>query len=105
MKMKIGHRQFDITNKDILVFNEVIYYLQTQSYFKDWCNVRPTMSKTQFKKLLKENALQLIGRKFWFKDKQGKDHYLTYYNFCIENIKTEKKESSKNENANRTQNI
>lgn len=63
MKMRIGHRIFDITNKDIVVSTKNLCYVATQTYFNNWCNVKPTMSKTQFKKLLKENVLQLFCTK------------------------------------------
>lgn len=82
--MKIGRREFDIHNDDLILDNGFCYQLETQTYRKDWYDHYPVMSKTQFNKLLKENKLILVSEKFSYVDSTGKDHYTRYYRFNVE---------------------
>ena len=41
MKLKIGHRYFDITEKDRVMFNGKIYIVITQKYFSEWNYANP----------------------------------------------------------------
>ena len=59
MKIKATNtrRKFNCTKKDKIMFNGMCYQLITQSFFKDWCDVTPVISKTEFERLIKENVL------------------------------------------------
>ena len=50
-------RKFNCTKKDKIMFNGHCYQLVTQNFIKDWSYVTPVISKTEFNRLLKENAL------------------------------------------------
>lgn len=62
MKMRIGKRKFDITNKDLLFINETVCYVTTQRYFKDFQWLMPNMSKKQFKQLVEQKGLRFEKR-------------------------------------------
>lgn len=50
-------QKFNCTKKDKIMFNGAIYQLITQSFYKNWYNLTPVISKTEFERLIKENAL------------------------------------------------
>lgn len=81
MELKIGRRKFDITDKDIVFDNGACYQVATQSYQDGWYSCSPIMSKTQFQKLIKKEALVLVKEKFAYKAGNGKDIFYKYYRF------------------------
>lgn len=89
MKMRIGRRKFDITNKDLLFINETVCYVTTQRYFKDFQWLMPSMSKKQFKQLVEQKGLRLEKKILDYKEKNGVEHYISIYRFHIECIKGE----------------
>lgn len=64
MEIKCGRRMFNCTSKDLILDNGACYQLITQSYFKDWHNFSPLVSKTLFKKLLKEDKIRKSKKKY-----------------------------------------
>lgn len=50
-------QKFNCTKKDKIMFNGNCYQLVTQYVIKNWSHVTPVISKTEFNRLLKENAL------------------------------------------------
>ena len=85
--MKIGRREFDITDKDIIFDNGASLQLATQTYQDGWCRTCPTMSKSQFNKLIKNKCLSLVKEKFSYTMTNGKDVYFRYYKFDINKLK------------------
>ena len=59
-ELKIGRLVFDITEKDIVMFNGACWQLITQTIHSGWNNYYPTVSKTLCEKLLKKNILILL---------------------------------------------
>lgn len=84
MKIKINRREFDISNKDIVFDNGACYQLITQTYFKDWSNIHPTISKSQFEKLLKDGLLVLVKERLAWTTSSGEEIWYRYYAFDIE---------------------
>lgn len=58
MEIKCGRRTFDCTDKDLILDNGSCYQIITKKYFKDWYDYTPVLSKTLFKKLLKEGKIR-----------------------------------------------
>ena len=50
-------QKFICTSKDKIMDNGNCYQLITQSFIKDWCNIAPVISKTEFNRLLKLGVL------------------------------------------------
>ena len=84
--LKIGRREFNITDKDVIFDNGVGFQLTTQTYYSDWANHYPSMSKSQFNKLYKLGILFLVEEKFAYKMTNGKDVYYKYYKFNINKL-------------------
>jgi hypothetical protein len=79
MEIKCGKRTFNVTSKDLILDNEACYILITQTFYKDWCNQHPSVSKTLFKKLLKEGKIRKSKKKY--KASLSKDIYYDLYEF------------------------
>lgn len=79
MEIKCGRRKFDCTSKDLILDNGVIYQLITQKYFQDWYYHTPVVSKTLFKKLLKEGKIRKSKKKY--RASLANDTYYDLYEF------------------------
>lgn len=64
MEIKCGRRIFDCTGKDLILDNEACYQLITKRYFQDWYYHTPVVSKTLFKKLLKEGKIRKSKKRY-----------------------------------------
>lgn len=64
MKIKCGRKEFEVTNKDEILWNGACYQLTTQKYRDGWYEVFPIVSKTLAKKLIKEGKLVESDKKF-----------------------------------------
>jgi len=64
MELKLGRRIFNVTNKDLILDNGKVFILITQKYFADLVYQNPTVSKTTFRKLLKEGKIKLSNKKY-----------------------------------------
>lgn len=58
IEIKSGRKRFNCTSKDVIMFNGAVYQLITQTYWKDWTELTPIISKTEFNRLLKLNVLK-----------------------------------------------
>ena len=85
-ELKIGRRVFDITEKDIVMFNGVCWQLITQTIHSGWNNYYPTVSKTLCEKLLKKNILILVKKEREYTTESGKQMGLYYYKFDIDKL-------------------
>lgn len=57
VKARNTKKKFDCTKKDKIMFNGHCYQLVTQDFIRNWYHETPVVSKTEFNRLLKENAL------------------------------------------------
>lgn len=64
MEIKCGRRIFDCTSKDLILDNGACYQLITQKYYNNWHYFSPRVSKTLFKKLLKEGKIRKSKKKY-----------------------------------------
>ena len=85
-ELKIGRRVFDITEKDIVMFNGACWQLITQTIHSGWNNYYPTVSKTLCEKLLKKNILILVKKEREYTTESGKQIGLYYYKFDIDKL-------------------
>lgn len=85
-ELKIGRRVFDITEKDIVMFNGACWQLITQTIHSGWNNYYPTVSKTLCEKLLKKNILILVKKEREYTTESKKQMGLYYYKFDIDKL-------------------
>ena len=64
MKIKCGRREFEVTERDKILDNGVIYQLVTQYYFERFNRMIPVVAKSTFNKLLKEGKIRLSSKQF-----------------------------------------
>lgn len=64
MELNLYKRKFFVTSKDRIMDNGACYQLITQTYYKDWYQICPLVSKTLFRKLLKEGKIVLSKEKY-----------------------------------------
>ena len=79
MEIKCGRRMFDCTSKDLILDNGACYQLITQEYYTDWHYCSPRVSKTLFKKLLKEGKIRKSKKKY--KTGYLRESYFDLYEF------------------------
>ena len=65
MKLNLYKRKFIVTSKDRILDNGACYQLITQTYYHNWNEIYPLVSKTLFKKLLKEGKISLMPEKYY----------------------------------------
>ena len=83
IELKIGHRIFQISEKDLILDNGVCAQVVTQEIFQSWNTYAPIMSKKMFKDMKKLGFLYTNDD---LKAKCHKNHhadYCTYYAFDI----------------------
>lgn len=64
MIVKCRNREFDCKQHDLILDNGACYQIITKSYRTGYSNYTPVLSKTTFKKLLKEDYIVLSDRKY-----------------------------------------
>lgn len=89
MKIKCGRRMFNCTSENLILDNGVCYQLITQKSITqnfdnrhNWYRFFPVVSKTLFKKLLKEGKIRKSKKKY--KTGYSSEPYLDLYEF-VEN--------------------
>ena len=70
-------RKFMCSSKDKIMDNGYCYQLITQSFHKDWMNVCPIISKTEFNRLMK---MGVLGEPY----KQKRTIEVTMYDFIVD---------------------
>ena len=70
-------RKFMCSSKDKIMDNGHCYQLITQSFHKDWMNVCPIISKTEFNRLMK---MGVLGEPY----KQKRTIEVTIYDFIVD---------------------
>ena len=64
MEIKCNHRTFTVTESDRILDNGACYQLITQEYSKGFYQYNPMVSKTLFRKLLKDGSIRLSDQKY-----------------------------------------
>lgn len=84
--LKIGRNTFEISEKDVVLFNGACWQLITQKVFRDWHYHFPTMSKALCDKLLKKNVLNLVKKENEYMTSDGERMGLYYYKFDVDKL-------------------
>lgn len=85
MNMKIGRREFDITNNDVVLHNGVAYILMTKKVtVGKWGSGSPSISRTQATKLIKDNILVEFKKEYMGINGKDEPIYYTWYRFNME---------------------
>ena len=79
MEIKCGKRTFNCTGEDLILDNGACYQIITKKYFKDWYYHTPLVSKTLFKKLLKEGKIKKSKKRY--KTNYPSQPYFDLYEF------------------------
>ena len=86
-KLKIGRNIFEITEKDVVLFNGAGWILITQKLFSGWSSYPPSMSKAICEKFVKKNILVMFKKEKEYLTQDGKQMGLYYYKFDIDKLK------------------
>lgn len=86
-ELKIGRRIFNITDKDVAMYNGACWQLMTQTYFDGWYSVTPTMSKGMCEKFVKKNILVHFKTSDEYETVDGRKFGLYYYRFDENKLK------------------
>lgn len=85
-ELKIGRRMWDITEKDVVLFNGACWQLITQTYFRDWSHHYPTMSKALCENFVKKGILVMFKKEREYLTQDGQQMGLYYYKFDMEKL-------------------
>ena len=85
-ELKIGRRVFDITEKDIVMFNGACWQLITQTIHSGWNNYSPKASKTMCEKFVKKGILVMYRKEQEYLTQDGKQMGLYYYKFDMNKL-------------------
>lgn len=82
IELKIGHRTFQISEKDLVLDNGACAQVVTQEIFQNWSTYAPVMSKKMFNDMKKLGFLYTNDQ---LKEQCHKMHssFCTYYAFDI----------------------
>lgn len=87
MNIKVKNGVFNLTDKDVLLFNGACWQLITQEYFTGWHSACPRFPMVKCKKWVKKGALTLIKEKDLYKTADGQQMGLWYYKVNEEVLK------------------
>ena len=77
VKASNTRRKFMCSSKDKIMDNGYCYQLITQSFRKDWMDIYPIISKTEFNRLMK---MGVLGEPY----KQKRTIEVTMYDFIVD---------------------
>ena len=86
MELKIGRKVFDITDKDVVLYNGACWQLITQTIFKEWNDYHPVMSKAICDKFIKKGILVMYKKKYEYIASNGNQMGMYYYKFDINKL-------------------
>lgn len=81
--LKIGRLVFDITEKDVVMYNCACWQLITQKIRKGWRDYTPKLSKILCEKFVKKGILVLFKEDGGYVTADGRQMGLSYYKFDI----------------------
>lgn len=85
-ELKIGKKVFDITEKDVVLFNGARWQLITQKIFSNYSYYSPTMSKIMCDKFVKKGILMMFKKEKEYTKMDGKQMGLYYYKFDMDKL-------------------
>ena len=62
MKIKCGHREFEVNSNDIIMYNGACYQIVTKEYSKGWDRLTPVISKVKAEKMVKDGLLIVVKK-------------------------------------------
>ena len=80
-ELKFGRNVFDITDKDVVMFNGACWQLISQKIFDGWYDYHPKVSKTMCEKFVKKGILVMYRKEQEYLTQDGKQMGLYYYKF------------------------
>lgn len=83
MNIKIGRKEYNVTNNDLVFFNGACYICTTLVMWKDYFKTSPSMSKTQAQKLIKSGQLKLLKENLEYVTSEGKEMWYRWYRFNV----------------------
>lgn len=83
MVIKVGRRELNVGNDDVIFYNGACYMLTSQLVGHGFNKVYPTITKTQINKLLKENKIRLVSEKIAYQNDNGYVCWHKYYKFNV----------------------
>lgn len=86
VKLKIGKTFFDITERDVILFNGACWQLISQKVYKDWHDYSPKVSKTMCEKFVRKGILVMYKKEQEYTTMDGKQMGLYYYKFDIDKL-------------------
>lgn len=86
VELKIGRRIYNITEKDVALFNGACWLLTSQTYFNGWKDTYPAMSKVTCEKFVKKGILEMFKKEKEYTTSTGKQMGLYYYKFNMEKL-------------------
>ena len=75
MKIKCGREEFDLTDKDVIMYNKFCYQLITQRTGSGWKESIPIVSKVLAGKLIKQNKLVMFKATGTIEGKNKLEYY------------------------------
>lgn len=84
--LKIGRREVDINENDIVLFNGACWQLITRKITKGWNSFYPLMSIALCNKLIKKNVLCMVKKEREYTTQDGQQMGLYYYKFNMDNL-------------------
>ena len=85
-ELKFGRNVFDITDKDVVMFNGACWQLISQKIFDWWYNYSPKISKTMCEKFVKKGILVMYRKEQEYLTQDGKQMGLYYYKFDMNKL-------------------
>ena len=85
-ELHINRRVYDITERDVVLFNGAVWQLITQNYFSGWHSYYPKISKITCEKFVKKNILVMFKKEKEYLTESGQQMGLYYYKFDMEKL-------------------
>ena len=85
-ELKFGRDVFDITDRDVVMFNGVCWQLISQKIHKGWHDYSPKASKTMCEKFVKKGILVMYRKEQEYLTQDGKQMGLYYYKFDMNKL-------------------
>lgn len=85
-ELKFGRDTFDITEKDVVMFNGACWQLITQKIHKGWHDYSPKASKAMCEKFVKKGILVMFKKEKEYTTMNGKQMGLYYYKFDMDKL-------------------
>ena len=64
MLIKCGRKEIELTNKDIIFYNDACYQIMTQTIRQNFYEIYPVIAKDKAEKLIKDGKLIEIKKEF-----------------------------------------